>query len=78
MGHEVVVVQTLADDELQLPQIGAAEFVDAESGRRVVVQAAVAADGYARRVREWLRGTQTSGNEKPLIIDRRPRKETYD
>jgi hypothetical protein len=55
MGHEVVVVQTLSDDELDLPSVGAAEFVDAETGRTVAVQAAAAAAGYAARVRRWLR-----------------------
>lgn len=54
MGHEIVAVQTLAADEVQLPPVGSAEFVDAETGRRVVVQAAVAAAGYAARVRDWL------------------------
>lgn len=59
MGHDVVVVHTLAADELALPQLGAVEFVDAETNRRVVVQAETAAPGYAERVRTWLSGVET-------------------
>ena len=59
-GHEIVVVQTLSDDELELPRVGAAEFVDAETGRAVVVQAETAAPAYAGRVRSWLRDFQTA------------------
>jgi len=54
-GHEVVVVQTLAADEVELPRVGAVEFVDAETGRAVVVQAETAAPAYAERIRLWLR-----------------------
>jgi uncharacterized protein (DUF58 family) len=58
MGHDVVVVQTLAAEELALPNLGAVEFVDAETHRRVVVQADTAAPGYAERVRTWLAGVE--------------------
>lgn len=54
MGHELVVVQTLAADELALPPVGAVEFVDAETGHTVAVQADAAAQAYAERVRSWL------------------------
>ncbi len=54
MGHEVILVQVLADDELALPALGAVEFVDAETGRRVVVQSERAAADYGARVRAWL------------------------
>jgi uncharacterized protein (DUF58 family) len=55
IGHEIVVVHTLSDDELDLPRVGAVEFVDAETGRAVPVRAEAAAAGYAARVRSWLR-----------------------
>jgi uncharacterized protein (DUF58 family) len=54
MGHEVVAVQTLDADEIELPRLGAVEFVDAETGRKVVVQSETAATGYGERVRGWL------------------------
>ena len=54
MGHEVVVLQTLDAGELTLPGLEAAEFVDAETGRRVVVQPDAARPAYAERVRAWL------------------------
>ena len=50
MGHEVVVAQALDVDELALPELGAVEFVDAETGRTVVVESGAAAPGYAARV----------------------------
>lgn len=56
MGHEVVVVQTLDADEIQLPNLGAVEFIDAETGRKVVVQSDAAATGYGERMRAWLSG----------------------
>lgn len=59
MGHEIVVVQTLDADEIRLPDLGAVELVDAETGRTIVVQAAVAAPAYGERVRAWLSGLDT-------------------
>jgi uncharacterized protein (DUF58 family) len=59
MGHEVVVAQTLAADELALPKLGAVEFVDAETGRTVVAQTEAAAPEYAARVRSWLHNFET-------------------
>ena len=58
MGHELVVVQTLAAEELDLPRVGAVQMVDAESGRTVVVQSEAAAPAYAARVRAWLSGVE--------------------
>jgi uncharacterized protein (DUF58 family) len=54
MGHEIVVIQPLADEELDLPRVGAVEFVDAETGATVVVQAEAAAPAYASRMQAWL------------------------
>jgi uncharacterized protein (DUF58 family) len=58
MGHEIVVAQTLDADELTLPDLGAVEFVDAESGRTVVVQSETARPAHAERVRAWLSGLE--------------------
>jgi len=65
-GQEIVVIHTLSDDELDLPTVGAAEFVDAETGRSVVVQAEAAAAGYASRVRLWLQDLQTAVRREGL------------
>jgi hypothetical protein len=54
MGHDVVVVQTLAAEELTLAAQGAVELVDAETGRTLVVQPETARAAYAERVRAWL------------------------
>jgi uncharacterized protein (DUF58 family) len=59
MGHEVVVVQTLDAGELSLPDHGAVEFVEAETGRTVVVQSEIARPAYSARVRAWLSGLET-------------------
>ena len=54
MGHDVIVVQTLSREELTLDVGGAAEFVDLESGRRLMVQPSSARDAYVDRVARWL------------------------
>lgn len=54
MGHDVIVVQTLAREELTLDVGGAAELVDLESGRRLVVHPAAARESYVAAVAAWL------------------------
>jgi len=54
MGHDVVVIHTLAREELALDIGGAAELVDLESGRAMMVQPAAVRDGYMAAVRQWL------------------------
>ena len=54
MGHDVIVVHTLSREELTLDVGGAAEFVDLESGRRLMVQPSAARDAYVDRVTVWL------------------------
>jgi uncharacterized protein (DUF58 family) len=54
MGHDVVVVHTLAREELALDVGGAAEFVDLESGRTLMVQPSAIREGYAAAVAAWL------------------------
>ncbi len=56
MGHEVVVIQTLAAEEVSLDLSGAAELVDLETGRSRVVQPETAKAAYNARVDAWLRG----------------------
>jgi len=54
MGHDVVAVHTLAREELSLGMSGAAEFVDLESGRTLVVQPSAARDAYVASFTTWL------------------------
>ena len=54
MGHDVVVIQTLAHEELALDMGGAAEFVDMESGRTLMVQPSTVREGYTAAVQQWL------------------------
>ena len=54
MGHDVIVIHTLAREELTLDVGGAAEFVDLESGGRLTVQPAAARDGYVAAFAAWL------------------------
>ena len=54
MGHDVVVVQTLAREELSFDVGGAAEFVDLETSRTLMIQPSAVRDGYGAAVREWL------------------------
>jgi uncharacterized protein (DUF58 family) len=54
MGHDVVVIHTLAREELTLQVGGAAELVDLESGRTLMVQPSAVRDGYVAAVGQWL------------------------
>jgi uncharacterized protein (DUF58 family) len=54
MGHDVIVIHTLASEELTLDIGAAAELVDLESGRRLLVQPSSIRDEYARHVKDWL------------------------
>lgn len=54
MGHDVVVIHILAREELTLDVGGAAELVDLESGRSLMVQPSAVRDGYVAAVRQWL------------------------
>ena len=58
IGHDVIAVQTLSRPELSLEVGGAAEFVDLESGRRLLVQPSAARESYARQVTAWLAGIE--------------------
>jgi uncharacterized protein (DUF58 family) len=54
MGHDVIIVHTLSREELTLDVGGAAEFVDLESGRKLMVQPSAARESYVAAVRGWL------------------------
>lgn len=56
MGHDVVVVHTLAREELSLDVGGAAEFVDLESGQTLMVQPSSVRADYRAAVQQWLSG----------------------
>jgi uncharacterized protein (DUF58 family) len=54
MGHDVIIVHTLSRQELTLDVGGAAEFVDLESGRKLMVQPSAARESYVAAFRTWL------------------------
>ena len=54
MGHDVIVVHTLSREELTLDVGGAAEFVDLESGRKLMVQPSAARESYVAAFTAWL------------------------
>ena len=56
MGHDVIVIHVLAREELTLGVDGAAEFVERESGRTLMVQPSAAREAYTADVRRWLEG----------------------
>ena len=54
-GHDVVAVQTLADEERRLVIADDAELIDAETGQTRPVAAAAARAGYQARLTAWQR-----------------------
>ena len=60
MGHDVIVIHTLAREELTLDVGGAAEFVDLESGRRLMVQPSAARESYVAASRTGCRRSSSS------------------
>ena len=60
MGHDVVVIHTLAREELALDIGGAAELVDMESGRTLMVQPSAVREGYTAAVQQWLTSVQNA------------------
>jgi len=54
MGHDVIIVHTLSSEELTLDVGGAAEFVDLESGRKLMVQPSAARESYVAAFTAWL------------------------
>ena len=54
MGHDVVVIHTLSREELTLAVGGAAEMVDLETGRSLMVQASAVRASYLAAFQTWL------------------------
>jgi len=59
-GHDVVAVQTLADEEQRLAVADDVDLVDAETGETRPVAAAAARAGYQARLTAWQRGLRTA------------------
>jgi len=53
-GHDVLVLHVLHPDELHLPDVGAARFVDPESGRRLETEVESVRAGYQRELGAFL------------------------
>jgi uncharacterized protein (DUF58 family) len=58
MGHDVIAIHTLSREELSLGVPGAAELVDLETGKRLLVQPSAARDSYIASVNAWLESIQ--------------------
>ena len=54
MGHDVIAIHVLSKEELSLDVGGAAEFVDLETGRKLLVQPSSARASYLRDFGAWL------------------------
>src|SRR5688572_7796398 len=54
MGHDVIAIHALSKEELSLDVGGAAEFVDLESGRKLLVQPSAIRESYAHAFGAWL------------------------
>jgi uncharacterized protein (DUF58 family) len=54
MGHDVVVIQVIAREELTLPRHGAVEFEDLETGATLATNGAAVAVQYARNIADFL------------------------
>ena len=54
MGHDVIVIQTLAREEVRLGPGSAAEFEDLETGARVVAEPTVVGEQYEHAVNGFL------------------------
>ena len=54
MGHDVVAIHTLSTQELNLDIGGAAELIDLENSRKLLVQPSAIRADYSRNVQQWL------------------------
>jgi uncharacterized protein (DUF58 family) len=66
MGHDVVVVHVVANEELQLPPGGAAEFEDLETGSRLLVDADAVRADYQRAFAAFVAHVQHSVQRQGL------------
>lgn len=53
IGHDVIVVQVLAQEEIDLGNLDAGEFVDVETGGRMVVDPRAAREAYRAQVQAF-------------------------
>jgi uncharacterized protein (DUF58 family) len=60
MGHDVIVFQVLAREELALPRGGAVEFEDLETGATLVTNATASAVAYDRNLTAFLAHVQSA------------------
>jgi hypothetical protein len=58
MGHDVIAIHILAREEMSLDVAGAAELVDLESGRALMVQPSAARPAYLEAFGGWLATTE--------------------
>lgn len=79
-GHEVIVFHTLHADELQLPDLSEAVFVDSESGREVRVNVEDVRADYDRKMKanldRWRRLLTARGVDYNLVSTATPYHET--
>ncbi|MEO7156709.1 MAG: DUF58 domain-containing protein, partial [Vicinamibacterales bacterium] len=54
MGHDVIAIHVVAREEQTLDAGSAAEFVDLESGQKLMVQPSAARDAYVTAFARWL------------------------
>ena len=54
MGHDVIVIHTLAKEELTLGVPGASQLVDLETGQTLMLQPSAARASYVRALESWL------------------------
>jgi uncharacterized protein (DUF58 family) len=59
MGHDVIAVHTLSREEISFAVGGAAEFVDLETGRKLLVQPSAIRDAYTASFAAWLTRLET-------------------
>ncbi len=78
IGHDVVLVHVVSRGELHLEERGAVEFVDAETGQRLVLQADQAAAAYAARVSAWLERVEDAALRDGMGYLRLTSRETFE
>jgi uncharacterized protein (DUF58 family) len=64
MGHDVIVIHTLARQELTLPTGSSTQYEDAETGARVVANPAALRPIYDAAVREFLSRVQRAAHRE--------------
>lgn len=68
MGHEVVVFHVLTPEERTLPSGGDVEFVDLETGERLVASTPLIRDAYAARVAAFIAEQQACASAEGITF----------